>query len=233
MNVAGAFTTSKVEAKRYENLGIFITSLIPPPKLPPKLRGIAFRLLGKQVIDCPVDSHAGLEMLVLLGQIEPQTRIPIAANLCIDYFLEIQHVVANTFDRVALVHIAGCTVLLEALAQLLLLSNTIQHAGTHHSQKAITLAQVPFAAKPYPVAQNDACRFLIEQEQFPRIHFGAHVLPWPLSATARKGARLHVVIAKAVARIAAIDDMFGQQDNLVAGLGVDLPLLFDLAAGAL
>lgn len=212
---------------------LLLALLVPQPEFPSKLRGIAFRLLGKQAIDCPVDSHAGLEMLVLLGQIEPQTRIPIAANLRIDNFLGIQHVEANAFDRLVLVHIAGRIVFLEAPAQLLLLANAIQHTGAHHSQKTIALAQIPFAAEPTPIAQNDACRFLVQQEQFPRIHFGTRVLSQPLRLTVRKGTRPHVVIAKAVARIATIDDMLGQQDNLVAGLGVGLPQLFDLAAGAL
>lgn len=105
------------------------------PKLPSELPGIALRFLSKQVIDCPVDPYAGLEMLILPGQIESQTRIPIAANLCVDYFLGIQHAVANTIDRLVLVHIAGCIVLIKALAQLLLLSDAIQRAGAHHSQK--------------------------------------------------------------------------------------------------
>lgn len=109
--------------------------LIPTPKLPPKLRGIALRLLGKQVIDCPVDPYAGLEMLVLPGQIEPQARIPIAAELCVDYLLGIQHVLANTFDHLILAHVTGCIVLLETLAQLLLLAEAMQRAGARHSQK--------------------------------------------------------------------------------------------------
>ena len=203
------------------------------PKLPSELPGIALRFLSKQVIDCPVDPYAGLEMLIFPGQIESQTRIPITANLCVDYFLGIQHILADTFDHLVLVHIAGRFVLLEALAQPLLLADAIQHAGAHYGQKAIALAQVPFAAEPYPIAQDDACRFLVQQEQFPRIHFGTRVLSQPLRLTVRKGTRLHVVIGKAVARIATIDDMLGQQDNLVAGLGVGLPQLFDLAAGAL
>ena len=60
----------------------------------PELRGIALRLLSKQVIDSPVNSHARLEMLVLPGQIEPQARIPIAAEFCVDYLLGIQRIVA-------------------------------------------------------------------------------------------------------------------------------------------
>lgn len=118
----------------------FPALLIPALELHPKLRSAALRFLGKQVIDCPVNSHAGLEMLVLPGQIEPQARIPIAAELCVDYLLGIQHVLANTFDRLVLVHVAGCIVLLETLAQLLLLADAMQRAGAHHSQKAITFA---------------------------------------------------------------------------------------------
>lgn len=76
-------------------------------------------------------------MLILPGQVESQARISRAAELGVDYFLGIQRVAANTFNRLVLVHITGCIAPpLEALAQLLLLADAIQHAGTHHGQKA-------------------------------------------------------------------------------------------------
>ena len=172
-------------------------------------------------------------MFVLPGQVEPQTRIPIAAELGVDHFLGIQHVAANALSYIVLVHIAGRIALLEELAHLLLRPDVVQHANAHHSHKAIAFAQVPLAAEPYAKAQHFARGLIIHQDQFPRKHIGEHVLPQPLHAVARKDARLHVVIAKAVACTTTIDDVLGQQDDLVAGLGANLAQLFNLAAGAL
>ncbi len=86
----------------------FPALLTPAPKLLPKLRSTALLFLGKQVIDSPVDPRASLPMLILPGQVESQARISRAAELGVDYFLGIQRVAANTFNRLVLVHITGC-----------------------------------------------------------------------------------------------------------------------------
>ena len=86
----------------------FPALLTPEPKLLPKLRSTALLFLGKQVIDSPVDPRASLPMPILPGQVESQARISRAAELGVDYFLGIQRVAANTFNRLVLVHITGC-----------------------------------------------------------------------------------------------------------------------------
>lgn len=80
---------------RSNSVYLFPALLIPALELLPKLRSTALRFLGKQVIDGPVDPRASLPMLVLPGQVEPQTRIPIAAEFGVNHFLGIQHVAAN------------------------------------------------------------------------------------------------------------------------------------------
>lgn len=131
--------------------------LILALELPPKLRSTALRLLGKQALDSPVDSRARLGVLVLPGQIKAQARIPIAAELCVDYLLGVQHVAVNTLDHLVLVHITGCITPLEALAQLLLPPDAIQHADACRSQKAQSrgASRIRLGRDPTPAVVSD------------------------------------------------------------------------------